>query len=121
MTYKYHNLYNNGKCISEHKYIWEHHNREIPLGCEIHHKNWNKKDNKIENLSLMSSYAHKRLHRFYPTFNPNSKHIFKLGYTSKGYNNFLIGLPSKFKELLKSKSRICDIVQEWDRLWVNNT
>ena len=55
------------------------------------------------------------------TFNPNSKHIFKLGFTSEGYNDFLVGLPSKLSELLKCKGRICDIVNEWDKLWFQQT
>jgi len=108
-----------GGAITQHRYNWIKHNGVIPKGYEIHHKNWNRYDNRIENLSLMSTNKHGRLHSFFRTLNPNSNHIFKLGFTPKGYDNFLEGLPSKLRRLLSNKNRICDIVNEWDKLWTN--
>ena len=110
-----------GGAITQHRYNWIKRNGVIPEGCEIHHKNWDKYDNRMENLSLMPVNRQRRLHHFFPTLNPNSEHIFKLGFTPEGYNNFLAGLPSKLSELLKCKSRICDIVNEWDKLWSQQT
>lgn len=49
--------------IPEHQYIWiKYNNREIPKGYVIHHLNWNKSDNRIENLELMLMSEHSRTH-----------------------------------------------------------
>ena len=107
-----------GGAITQHRYNWIKQNGAIPKGYQIHHRNWDRYDNRIENLALMSNLRHKRFHRsFFPTLNPNSNHIFKIGLTSKEYNNFLMGLPSKLRGLLKNQSRVIDIISEWDKLW----
>ena len=36
---------------------------EIPKGMDIHHKNLNKLDNRIENLQMMTKSEHQKLHR----------------------------------------------------------
>ncbi len=73
--------------------------------------------NRIENLSLIPINRHRRLHLLFLTLKPNSEHIFKLGFTPKGYDDYLASLPPKLCKLLGNKSRICDIVHEWDKLW----
>ena len=35
---------------------------EIPVGYHIHHINFNKLDNRIENLQMMTKSAHHKLH-----------------------------------------------------------
>ena len=51
-----------GKRKRLHRFIWEYYNSEIPAGYDIHHKNHNKEDNEIENLELILSKDHQKLH-----------------------------------------------------------
>ena len=46
----------------EHRVIWEQHNGPIPDGCDIHHINGDKLDNRIENLECLNRTEHKREH-----------------------------------------------------------
>lgn len=46
-----------------HRDVWRKHHGEIPKGYVIHHKNFNKKDNRIENLQCISYSEHIRLHK----------------------------------------------------------
>ena len=53
---------NSGKLF--HRWWFEHnHDRKIKKGHEIHHKNLNKRDNRIENLVELSPKEHERLHK----------------------------------------------------------
>lgn len=46
-----------------HVYVWEYYNgSEVPKGYHVHHKDFNKKNNEIENLVLMSATEHSKLH-----------------------------------------------------------
>ena len=45
-----------------HRYVWEKEVGTIPKGCQIHHINGNKADNRIDNLSIMTASGHQRLH-----------------------------------------------------------
>ena len=47
---EYESTSSGGKTILVHRKIWIENFGEIPKGCIIHHKNGNKKDNRIENL-----------------------------------------------------------------------
>lgn len=51
-----------GKTRFEHSIVWELHNGKIPLGMQIHHIDFNKTNNLIENLQLVTPTDHKRLH-----------------------------------------------------------
>lgn len=51
-----------GKLRFEHSIIWEQHNGKIPLGMQIHHKDFNKCNNDISNLLLVTPTDHKRYH-----------------------------------------------------------
>jgi hypothetical protein len=58
----YKNDKNNKRTISLHRYIWEKYNGPIPCGMYVHHKDKNTENNNIENLELISSIEHTRLH-----------------------------------------------------------
>lgn len=45
-----------------HVYVWEYYNGKIPKGFHVHHKDFNKRHNDIENLVLMEAKAHLSLH-----------------------------------------------------------
>lgn len=51
-----------GKQRMEHVLVWEHHNGPVPVGMQVHHVNENKLDNRIENLALVDTLTHKRIH-----------------------------------------------------------
>ena len=45
-----------------HKLVYETFVGEIPEGYDVHHKNHNKQDNRLENLCLIESYKHHKMH-----------------------------------------------------------
>jgi hypothetical protein len=51
-----------GKLRMEHNVIWEMHHGPIPAGMQIHHIDFNKTNNVIENLQCVTPLEHKRLH-----------------------------------------------------------
>lgn len=46
-----------------HRDIWEFHNGTIPAGHQIHHKNGDPSDNRLENLECVSVSDHKERHK----------------------------------------------------------
>ncbi len=45
-----------------HVLVWEEHHGPVPLGRELHHRNGDKLDNRIDNLQLVTRLEHKRIH-----------------------------------------------------------
>lgn len=63
MKHPYKQLYINGKKIDEHRYIMEQNlGRKLERNEYVHHKNGNKRDNRIENLEVMTPLEHNREH-----------------------------------------------------------
>lgn len=54
----------NGKPKSEHKHVWELHHGPRPDGMTIHHINGNPRDNRIENLRLVTNAENKAMSSF---------------------------------------------------------
>lgn len=51
-----------GRMRLAHVIEWERHNGIIPRGFQVHHRNGDKQDNRVENLELVDATTHKRLH-----------------------------------------------------------
>lgn len=44
--------------IRLHQYVWEYYNGAIPDGYQVHHKDFNRDNNEIDNLQLMTKHDH---------------------------------------------------------------
>jgi hypothetical protein len=56
---------NKGKKIQEHIKIWLESGRLIPKGYQIHHIDFNKQNNSLDNLECLSPKEHRKRHRAY--------------------------------------------------------
>ena len=45
-----------------HIYVWEYYNGKIPKGYEVHHKDFDRSNNDISNLQLLTRSEHRKLH-----------------------------------------------------------
>ena len=51
-----------GQIVYEHRYVWERAHGPIPDGFHVHHRNHDRADNRLENLSLIEGREHNRRH-----------------------------------------------------------
>jgi len=63
---KYKQKIRNGKYVAVSHLVWEKHNDPVPPGMLVHHKNEDKKDNRIENLECITYREHNLLHSHEP-------------------------------------------------------
>jgi hypothetical protein len=50
------------RVVMAHVWAWEQQHGPIPEGYQIHHRNGDKQDNRLENLEIVDPTTHKRLH-----------------------------------------------------------
>lgn len=57
----YYRAVGNFKCLM-HRYVWEYYNGKIPKGYEIHHIDFDRSNNDISNLQLLTKSKHRKIH-----------------------------------------------------------
>lgn len=68
----------NGKRVRLHVYVWEMEHGKAPKGYEVHHKDHDKRNNSVDNLELLTSKEHHKIHSEEMTEEQKNKHTANL-------------------------------------------
>lgn len=92
----------NGKSKDEHRHIMEQHlNKKLNYNETIHHINGNGKDNRIENLEIISRSQHTK--NQWKKYRKNNNVHLKCPWCQKDFNL----LPSEYKQKSNNKQMFC--------------
>lgn len=119
----YPTIFIDGKNVLLHRYVWEKHNGHIPNGYEIHHKDRNRMNYDVDNLTLIKSIEHHRKHAIMNGFGKGNKgkaKIYQSGFC--GLARQIIGtngvrsetfqsISEASKKLVIKTSMICRVLQ----------
>ena len=117
------NFYKNKKgrytcTITLHRFLWQFYNGEIPDGCDIHHSDFDKENNDISNLELLTKDEHKKIHlshKFKKSPEKKQKFICKIcgkeyEAVNRGNNNYCSQKCKKIAERARTvKIKICKV------------
>lgn len=100
-----------GEMIRLHRYIWEKYNGPIPKNHIIHHIDFNKENNSIENLQCMTHSEHDIIHRGNNKFALGYKHtpeaLKKIGIASIGRkHNLGLKRTKKVRQKMSESAKI---------------
>ena len=92
-----------------HRLVWEDwYGKPVPNGCEIHHLNGDKLDNRIQNLQCVTKKNHRKYHR--NSYKPNAR-VVKYG-SFKGKKRYAIWYEGKVIKQSIFKDKLEKIVEE---------
>ena len=93
-----------------HRVIWSHYNGEIPEGCVIHHKDFNKNNNALSNLQILTLAEYAKIHnskkKFFQGKLPNEKKFDKIFNDIK---DKIVTAEYKFNAVIPSENEFAQI------------
>ena len=99
----YQRIERDGKNLQKHRFLWEQAYGKIPKGHVIHHINGNKKDNRLENLKMLSYKDHNLLHSI-------DRPIWNKGLTTKNNEKFRTTHKNAVKKRKENYLRKCKTI-----------